>query len=437
VTTLLREEGRTGTSGRRARLLRRSLVVAQVAFAFMLLAGAGLLFSSFRRVLAVDPGFKPDHVLTGAVVLPRARYRENSAMSNFLDDSLQRIRALPGVQAAGTTGTMPLSGNNSNSVIFAEGYQMKPGESAIAPSNTSVSPGFFEAMGVQLVSGRFFDDRDVASPAGALSAFGFNQQVRIVIVDDRLARRFWPGQDPVGRRMFLPTDPNNLTAITPQTVFMDVVGVIKEMKLQSLTQEDEYVGAVYFPVLQAMPSSQAQGLGLNYAIKTSGDPAALGGAFRQTIASLDRELALFDVLTMSERVDRSLVNRRSPVVLSLTFGAIALLLSAIGIYGVLAYVVTQRTREIGIRLALGSSGGRIFELILREGVVLIGAGFALGALGAMALRRSLQSQLFQTSASDPLALTAAAAVLAVVAIAACALPARRATRIDPVIALAE
>jgi putative ABC transport system permease protein len=332
---------------------------------------------------------------------------------------------------------MPLSGNNSNSVIFAEGYQMKPGESAIAPSNTSVSPGFFEAMGVQLVSGRFFDDRDVASPAGAPSAFGFDQQVRIVIVDDRLARRFWPGQDPVGRRMFLPTDPNNLTAITPQTVFMEVVGVIKEMKLQSLTQENDSVGAVYFPVLQSMPSAQAQGLGLNYAIKTAGDPAALGAAFRQTIASLDRELALFDVLTMTERVDRSLVSRRSPVVLSLTFGAIALLLSAIGIYGVLAYVVTQRTREIGIRLALGSSGARIFELILREGVVLIGAGFAVGAVGAMALRRSLQSQLFQISASDPLALTAAAAVLAVVAVAACALPARRATRIDPLIALAE
>jgi putative ABC transport system permease protein len=178
-------------------------------------------------------------------------------------------------------------------------------------------------------------------------------------------------------------------------------------------------------------------LGLNYAIKTSGDPAALGGAFRQTIAALDRELALFDVLTMIERVDRSLVNRRSPVVLSLTFGAIALLLSAIGIYGVLAYVVTQRTREIGIRLALGSSGGKIFELILREGVLLIGGGFALGAVGAMALRRSLQSQLFQISATDPLALTAAGAVLAVVAVAACALPARRATRIDPVVALAE
>ena len=435
VTTMLREEGRSGTSGRGTRLLRRGLVVAQVAFAFVLLAGAGLLFSSFQRVLAVDPGFKPDHVLTGSIVLPRARFRENSAMSNFLTESLQRIRALPGVEEAGTTGMLPLSGSGSNSIIFAEGYQMKPGEAPIAPTNSSVSPGYFEAMGVQLMSGRFFDERDVSVPGDPLSAFGTTQP-RVVIVDDRLARRFWPGENPLGRRMFLPTDPNNLTAITPRTVFMDVVGVIKEMKLQSLTQEDEFVGAVYFPVLQAMPPPQAA-LGLNYAIRTAGDPAAVTSALRQTIGSLDRELALYDVLPMSERVDRSLITRRSPVVLSLAFGVIALLLSAIGIYGVLAYVVTQRTREIGIRLALGSSGRRIFDLILREGLTLVGIGFVLGVAGAIALRRALQSQLFEISATDPAALTGAAAVLALVAVAACALPARRATRIDPLVALTE
>jgi predicted permease len=436
VTTMLREEGRTGTSGRGTRFLRRGLVVAQVAFAFVLLAGAGLLFSSFQRVLAVDPGFKADGVLTASVVLPRARFKENTAMAAFLDESLRRLRVLPGVEAAGTTGIVPLSGNNSASVIFAEGYQMRPGEAAVAPMNSTVSPGYFEAMGVQLVSGRFFDDRDVQPPGAKPSAFG-TPQPRVVIVDDRLARRFWPGQNPVGKRMYQPTDPNNLTAITEQTVFIDVVGVIREMKLNSLTQEDEFVGAVFYPVMQSLPPPQAQAFGLNYAIKTTGDPAALTSAVRQTIATLDRELALYDVLPMTTRVDRSLVTRRSPVVLSLTFGVIALLLSAIGIYGVLAYVVTQRTREIGIRLALGSSGRGIFDLILREGLMLIAVGFALGAAGAFALRRSLQTQLFHVSATDPIVMVGAAAVLALVALAACALPARRATRIDPVIALAE
>ena len=289
-------------------------------------------------------------------------------------------------------------------------------------------------MGVQLVAGRFFDERDSLRRAPRRMPSGSTSRAS---PSSTIASRGVSGRTIVGRRMYLPTDPNNLTAITPQTVFIEVVGVIREMKLQSLTSEDEFVGAVYFPVLQTMPPAQAQGLALNYAIKTAGDRPRSAAPLRQTVASLDRELALFDVLTMSERVDRSLVNRRSPVVLSLTFGAIALLLSAIGIYGVLAYVVTQRTREIGIRLALGSSGRRIFDLILREGLILIAAGFALGAVGAIALRRSLQSQLFEISATDPLALTAAAAVLALVAVAACALPARRATRIDPVIALAE
>jgi predicted permease len=436
VTTMLREEGRSGTSGRGARALRRGLVVAQVGFAFMLLVGAGLLFASFQRVLAVDPGFRPEGVLTASVVLPRARYRDNAAMKGFLDRSLERLRSLPGVEAAGTTSTVPLSGNMNNSVIFAEGYRPSPGESAIAPSQVDISPGYFEAMGVQLVSGRFFDDRDVPLPGAPTSAFGTSQP-RIVVVGDRLARRFWPGQNPVGRRMYLPTDPNDLTAITDRTVFIEVVGVIREIKVRSLTQEEESVGACFFPVAQNMPPPQAPAIAFHYAIKTAGNPAALAAAVRQAVADVDRELALYDVRPMVERVDQSLVNRRTPVVLSVSFGVIALFLSAIGIYGVLAYVVTQRTREIGIRMALGSSGRQIFDLILREGLVLVAGGFALGIAGALAVRQSLQSQLFGITATNPTVLAAAAAVLALVAIGACALPARRATRIDPAIALAE
>jgi predicted lysophospholipase L1 biosynthesis ABC-type transport system permease subunit len=237
--------------------------------------------------------------------------------------------------------------------------------------------------------------------------------------------------------MYMPTDLNNLTAITDRTVFIEVVGVVRELKLRSLTQEDEVVGACYFPVAQNMPPQQAQGILLNFAVKTAGDPAALAGPLRAAIAEVDRGAAPFDVLSMSARVDRSLVNRRSPVVLAVSFGALALLLSVIGIYGVLAYVVSQRTREIGIRMALGSSGRQIFDLILREGLVLVALGFALGAGGVAALKQSLQSQLFGITATDPIVLATVAGFLALAATAACALPARRATRIDPVVALTE
>ena len=447
LTTMLRDEGRTGTSGRGARAIRRGLVVAQVAVAFVLLAGAGLFFASFQRILAIDPGFRAEGVSTASVVLPRTRYKDNAAMASFLDESIRQLRALPGVAAVGVTNNLPVSGNMNNSVIFAEGYQMRPGESAIAPTNVLVSPGYFEAMGVRLVSGRVFDDRDVPRSSDAQTAFGTSQP-RVVIVDERLARRFWGDQNPIGRRLFLPTDPNNMTAITERTVFIDVVGVIQEMKLQSLTQEDQFVGACFFPIAQLLPPPQAPGVFFNYAIKAAGRPGqgapampgtleTMSAPIRSVFSSLDRELPVFDMQPMSDRVSRSLVSRRSPLFIASAFAAIALFLSAIGIYGVLAYGVTQRTREIGIRMALGSHRRQVFGLILREGLVLVAGGFALGIAGALALRTSLQSQLFGITATDPLVLGAMAVVLGLVALAACALPARRATRIDPVIALAD
>jgi predicted permease len=420
LTVLLREEGRGGTSGRGARALRRTLVVAQVAFAFVLLVGAGLLFASFRRVLAVDPGFRADSVLTASVTLPRARYADDTALIAFSDDALRRLRALPGVTAVGATDWIPMSGSNNDSVILAEGYQMQPGESVISPSTSAVTPGYFEAMSVQLKSGRFFSERDV------------DKAQHVVIVDEHLARRFWPNQDPIGKRMYKPEDINNLLAVTDKTVWLYVVGVIKDVKLHSFTEEQQlHVGTYYFPMAQDTRR------GMAFAIKTAGDPGALANSVRGAIAQIDRELPVFAVQTMGERMQKALVTRRSPMMLSLTFGAVALLLSAIGIYGVLAYLVTQRTKEIGIRIALGSSAGAVFELILREGLWLVGAGFVLGGIGAFALRRSLESQLYGVSATDPVVLVAVTATLALVALAACALPARRATRIDPIVALAE
>jgi predicted permease len=421
INIILREEGRSGTSARGARVLRRTLVVAQVAFAFVLLVGAGLLLASFRRILAVDPGFNPTGVLTASIALPTSRYKDDPALYAFVDEALRRLREVPGVSSVGATDWIPMNGNNSDSVILAEGYQMRPGESIISPSQSAVTPGYFTAMGVKLVRGRFFDEHDVDKAPHA------------VIVDDRLARRFWPHQDPIGKRMFLPQDINNLLATNDKTVWLNVVGVIGEVKLHSFTEDTRSpVGAYYFPM------AQSSRRGVSFALKSAaGDPSALGADVRHVLSRLDRELPVFGVQTMDQRVEKSLASRRSPVLLSLTFGLVALLLSALGIYGVLAYLVTQRTKEIGIRIALGSSTPAIFELVLREGLLLIGAGFALGAAGALALRRSLESQLFGVSATDPLVLAVVAGILAMVAILACALPARRATRIDPIVALAE
>jgi predicted permease len=434
LTVVLREEGRGGTAGRGARALRRSLVVTQVAFAFVLLIGAGLMFASFRQVLAVQPGFSADGVLTANVTLPRTRYTKDEAVIAFTHEALARLRALPGVTSVGATDTIPFGGNNSNSVIFAEGYQMKPGESVISPGQIDVTPGYFETMHVKLVRGRFFDDRDGRKGPPAVGIGGQPlTQGGSMIVDETLAKRFWPTQDPIGRRMYMPSSvaAGDLTAITEKTVFFNVVGVIADIKLHDLTEGQKSVGAYYFP------ADQDVSYGLTYALRTAGDPLSLTSAVRGALNGLDRELPVFDIQTMEARMEKSLMTRKSPMILSLSFGAIALFLSAIGIYGVLAYLVTQRRREIGIRIALGSSGRAIFDLVLREGLILIGGGFVLGAAGAIVLRKSLESQLYNVSAADPLVLIAVTAILAAVAVAACALPAGRATRINPIVALSE
>jgi predicted permease len=418
VLSVLREEGRTATTGRGAQTLRRALVIAQVACAFVLLIGAGLLFASFRKVLAVDPGYTTTGVLTGAVSVPRSRYADADAVRRFTDEALRRVRALPGVSVAGATDNLPLGNSASASAILAEGYKARPGESLLAPGELRVSDGFFEAMGVRLVAGRFFSERDTASAT------------RAIIIDDRLARRFWPNQDPIGRRMYRPSDDGaDPAAVTAKTEFMTVVGVVAEMKLRDLTDGDQLVGAYFIPL------SQDPQNGLTFVLKTGGDPAALSGALRREVAAIDPQLPVFEMQPMSFWSNRSLAHRRSPALLSMAFGFVALFLSAIGIYGVLAYLVTQRTKEIGIRVALGSSAPAVFQLVLREGALLVAAGLVLGGAGSFMLRRSLESQLFGIAPSNPAVLLFVSITLAAVALAACAIPARRATKIDPLIAL--
>ena len=420
VLGVLREEGRTATTGRGAQSLRRGLVVAQVACAFVLLIGAGLLFASFRRVLAIDPGFTTERVITGAVVLPQSRYKQPDAQRRFIDDALRRVQALPGVTAAGVTDTIPLGNRASASAILAEGYKAQPGESFLAPADVRVSNGYFEAMGVKLVAGRFFTDRDTAT------------STRVIIVDDRLARRFWPNQDPIGRRMYKPDDEaKDLAAVTDKTVFFTVVGVVAEMKLRNLTDGDNLVGAYFLPLAQEPQND------LTFVLKAAADPGTLSGALRREVAAVDSQLPVFEMRPMSYWTDRSLAKRRSPALLSIAFGFVALFLSAIGIYGVLAYLVTQRTKEIGIRVALGSTAWAVFQLVLREGLLLVAAGLAAGGIGSYLLRRTLESQLFGVTSSNPVVLLLVSVVLAAVALVACALPARRATKIDPLVALTE
>jgi len=417
LSTAINEEGRSGTAGRGARVTRRALVTAQVSIACVLLVGAGLLLASFQRILAVSPGFAVSGVVTGAVNPPETQYADGAALRAFADRSLEAIRAIPGVTAAGLTSSIPFGDNFSDSVIMAEGYVMAPGESLISPGRIVASPGYFEALGIPLVAGRVFDERDTAdAPA-------------VAVVDERLAKKFWPGQDPLGRRLYQPTNMDDITAITPETEFITVVGVVGTIKDRGLVDADDRVGAYYFPFTQATRR------GITFAIRTAGDPASVVPAVRRALATIDPELPLYDVQTMAQRVESSLQQRRTPMLLAVAFGVVALLLSAVGIYGVLAYQVAQRTREIGVRIALGSSRKDVFTLILREGLVIVGVGLVVGVAGVVALRRVLEAQLYGVGALDPTVLVLVLLMLGAVALVACLVPAGRATRIDPIVAL--
>ncbi|HEX2445818.1 MAG TPA: ABC transporter permease [Vicinamibacterales bacterium] len=422
LSQAIREEGRSGTAGRGARIVRRVLVASQVAFAFMLLAAAGLLLASFQRVLSVDPGFKTDHILTGNVNMPASRYKDDAAQRTFIARVLERIRALPGVVQAGATTTIPFGGANSDSVILAEGYQMKPGESLISPAQITATPGYFETLRIPLIAGRFFSDADTETSP------------RVIIIDDELANRFWPGQSPIGRRMWQPDSAEELTkGPGPKARFYNIVGVVRRVSLGGLVSaaDDQRIGAYYFPYAQ-VPDNP-----MTFAVRTAGDPSSLVGPVRREITALDPELPFYTPRTIEDLIDASLANRRTPMMLAVAFGVVALFLAAVGIYGVLAYQVTQRTREMGIRMALGSNAVCIFRLVIQEGAILVAVGFVLGLIGAVALRTSIASQLYDVQPLDPLVLGSVAGLLGAVALFACAVPARRASRIDPLIALTE
>ena len=334
--------------------------------------------------------------------------------------ALQQIRATPGVVEAGATSSIPLGGGENDSVILAEGYVMEPGESLISPAQIRVTAGYFESMGVPLMAGRTFDSTDVVD------------SLPTIMVDRQLAEKFWPDSDPIGKRMYFPTSMEDLTAVTEETVLMNVIGVVENVRQRGVVESEfDKIGTYYLPFEQNTTST------MTFSIRAAGDPAALTGAVRSTLASLDRELPFYDVQTQQQRLDNAMTTRRTSLMMALGFAAIALFLSTVGIYGVLAYLVATRTKEIGIRLALGSSAQEVFQLVLRQGLAIVATGIGIGLVGAFALRTTIESQLYGVRSLDPVVWASVAVILALAALIACVIPARRATRVDPVVALAQ
>lgn len=417
LSPVFRAGGRTGTASRRAVWLRNALVTSQVGLAFVMLIGAGLMLLSFRAALSVDPGFDPRGVLSASVSLPDARYEDGDARRRFWDQLLNEVRAVPGVQHASVTTQLPFSGNNSSSIIFPERYVMSPGESLLSPYQTVAGPGYFESMGIDVVEGRTFLESDGPDDP------------QVVVIDEWLAGRYWPDGSPLGDRMVAGAVPG--TDSIPEEALYTVIGVVQTVKQNDLTaRPEEHVGAYYFTYRQLPPGSVTL-----TARSATGDAAALTPPIREVLRRLDAELPLFSVETMEARIDSSLVRRRVPLLLLGVFAGVALFLSVVGLYGALAYTVAQRTREIGIRMAMGSAPEDVFRSVVGQGLGITVIGLGIGAGCALLLSRLIESLLFGVQPADPRVMLAVAVLLAVVAVAACALPARRATTVNPVEAL--
>ena len=404
IHEVLSDASRSGTAGRAVRLLRRVLVVAQVALSLVLLIGATLLFTSLRHLLALDGGFRPDGVVTATIFPPPSRYPDAQAVVRLLDRVRERARQIPGVSAAGITSNIALSGFESPATV-SPADRMGSDVEPLVPSIVVATPGYFETMGTPLVRGRYFADADREAAA------------RVAILDEHLARRLWPDQDPIGKAIFR-------GEFGPSTV----VGVVREVRLERLAGAIDAIGTAYFPHAQAPPMPRLRWI----AIKSTGDTAAVVRALQAAIAEIDPDLPVADVQTMNERTARSLVPQRLATNLATMFAGVALLLSMLGIYGVVTMLVARRTREIGIRMALGSTARGVLRLVLSEALVLIGVGLVLGLGGALAMARVLTGLVFGVRATEPALLGAAALATACAALFACIAPAQRAARVNPV-----
>jgi predicted permease len=405
AAAFLKDDTRSGTASRNTGAVRAVLVVAETMFAVMLLIGAGLLLKSFARLHSVNPGFEAENVLTAQIAIPAARYPDPAAWRAFWTRLLDQSRGIPGVTAAAATSNVPFNGMVSSGTYTIVGRTQAAGEPLPHGRQEVVGGEYFKAMRIPLIAGRVFNDGDTSDAPP------------VCVIDEYLVKKYFASVSPLGQQI--------ARGSTQRFTIVGVVGTINSIDLgQPVTKE-----RIYYPVTQQARSSMA------LVLKTGLDPQSLVPQVRAAVRALDPEQPIADVRTMEQWVDRSLQNRRANMLLLTVFGAVALVLSAVGIYGVLAFGVAQRVREFGIRQALGGDRASILRLVLTQGLKTAGAGLVLGLAASLLLGRFLQTLLFEVQPRDPAVFAGVAAVLFAVAVAACYIPALRATRVDPMVAL--
>jgi putative ABC transport system permease protein len=403
----LKEGGRGGSEGVHSGRTRNSFVVAEIALALVLLVGSGLLIRSFGRLMAVDPGFQPKGILTARVELPSSKYKDDAKISEFYAQLLERIRQLPGVRSASADAYLPFTGGIAGTGVEVEGRPPLPAAEQPEVNVAVVEPHFFETLGIPLLSGRPFTDREA------------REVTHTVVISQSMARKLWPNEDPIGKRVTI-----HMKDVDVPSQVIGVVGDVKHAGLDANASATAY-----------WPHPELAYNFMTLVIRTDGDPLALAPAVRQAVWSLDKDQPVADIRTMEDLLWVSLARARFSTVMLGVFAGLALLLAITGIYGVVSYSVAERTREIGIRVALGAQRTDVLRMVLGQGLVLAGFGIAIGLVGALAAARLLTSLLFGTSPSDPATFGSVAGLLLTVALSACYLPARNAMKVDPMVAL--
>ncbi|HEX6693935.1 MAG TPA: ABC transporter permease [Longimicrobiales bacterium] len=409
VSDTLREGGRGAIADRSGHALRRVFVVAELALALTLLAGAGLLIRSYERLSSVDPGFNTENLLTFNLALPGARYTNDTTRIQFFDRVLSAMSNSPGVRGVAAVSTMPFTGGWSTSSFTVEGYTVPENQPGPWGDIRIVNEDYASAMGIPVTRGRFFNANDRADGQP------------VAVVDEELVRRYWPDTDPIGKRITF----DDVADSTAQ--WINVIGVVGHTSQEGLDAEKRV--QVYFSYRQNVTPFMQIG------VRTAGDPMAIVPSIRQAVKSVDAELPLANLNTMEQLVAESIGPRRLSTSLLGFFSGLALLLAALGIYGVIAHSVMQRTQELGVRMALGAGAKDVLRLVMMQGLAIAGIGLTVGIGGAFALTRLMKSQLYQVDATDPVTFISVAAILLAVALLATLLPALRAMRLDPVQAL--